>query len=77
MQALESAVIERMPPRVRKLLNQLEAYAQHAGITQKELATLLGLKSQQQLNDWFRGHRTPNAERILQIQEFLRKRKSG
>ena len=71
------SAIEWMPPRVRKLLNELEAYAKSNGLTQRELATQLGLKSPQQLNDWLRGHRTPNAERILAIQEFLRRREKG
>jgi transcriptional regulator with XRE-family HTH domain len=75
MQAFLSTAIEQMPPRVRKLLNELEAYAKRNGIKQKDLAKDLGVVPQQ-LSDWKRGHRTPNAERILQIQEFLRSRGS-
>jgi transcriptional regulator with XRE-family HTH domain len=77
MQSIVCPAIERMPQRVRKLLNQLEAYARRKKLTQKELAAELGIKSQQQLNDWFTGHRVPNGERILQIQEFLARRKGG
>jgi transcriptional regulator with XRE-family HTH domain len=73
MEEFISAVIGRMLPRVRKLLNQLESYAKRHGIKKKELAKELGVVAQQ-LSDWLRGHRTPNAERILQIQEFLRTR---
>jgi transcriptional regulator with XRE-family HTH domain len=70
MEELVSAVIDGMPPRVRKLLNELEAYAKRNRIKQKDLAKELGVVPQQ-LSDWLRGHRTPNAERILKIQEFL------
>jgi len=42
---------------------------------QKDLAKDLGVVPQQ-LSDWLRGHRTPNAERILKIQEYLRSKKS-
>jgi transcriptional regulator with XRE-family HTH domain len=75
MQALIFTAIEPMPPRVRKLLNELESYAKRNGVKKKDLAKELGVVPQQ-LSDWFRGHRTPNAERILQIQEFLRGKKS-
>ena len=68
--AAQNAVME-MPPRVRKLLNELEAYAKRNRIIQKDLAKELGVVPQQ-LSDWLRGHRTPNTERILKIQEFLR-----
>ena len=73
MRDFNFAVVEPMPPRVRKLLNELEAYAKRNGIKQKDLAKDLGVVPQQ-LSDWKRGHRTPNAERILQIQEFLQRR---
>jgi Helix-turn-helix len=66
----QNAIME-MPPRVRKLLNELEAYAKRNRIKQQDLAKELGVVPQQ-LSDWLRGHRTPNAERILKIQEFLR-----
>ncbi len=66
----QNAVME-MPPRVRKLLNELEAYAKRNRMKQQDLAKELGVVPQQ-LSDWLRGHRTPNAERILKIQEFLR-----
>jgi DNA-binding transcriptional regulator YiaG len=72
--AIQNAAME-MPPRVRKLLNELEAYAKRNRIKQKDLAKDLGVV-QQQLSDWLRGHRTPNAERILKIQEYLRSKKS-
>jgi len=70
----QNAVME-MPPRVRKLLNELEAYAKRNRVKQKDLAKDLGVEPQR-LSDWLRGHRTPNAERILKIQEFLRTKKS-
>jgi DNA-binding transcriptional regulator YiaG len=62
--------LEQMPPRVQKLLDELEAYAKRKGVKQKDLAKELGVVPQQ-LSDWLTGHRTPNGERILQIQEFL------
>ena len=71
----QKAVME-MPPRVRKLLNELEAYAKRNRVKQKDLAKDIGVEPQQRLSDWLRGHRTPNAERILKIQEFLRTKKS-
>jgi transcriptional regulator with XRE-family HTH domain len=52
----------------------LETYAKRNRIKKKDLAKDLGVVPQQ-LSNWFRGHRTPNAERILQIQEFLRTKK--
>jgi DNA-binding XRE family transcriptional regulator len=70
----QNAVME-MPPRVRKMLNELEAYAKRNRVKQKDLAKDLGVEPQR-LSDWLRGHRTPNAERILKIQEFLRTKKS-
>jgi transcriptional regulator with XRE-family HTH domain len=73
MEESVSAVIARMSPRVQKLLNELEAYAKRNRTKQKDLAKDLGVMPQQ-LSDWLRGHRTPNAERILKIQEFLRTR---
>jgi len=72
--ATQNAAME-MPPRVRKLLNELEAYAKRNRIKQKDLAKDLGVVPQQ-LSDWLLGHRTPNAERILKIQEYLRSKKS-
>jgi transcriptional regulator with XRE-family HTH domain len=70
----QNAVME-MPPRVRKMLNELEAYAKRNRVKQKDLAKDLGVEPQR-LSDWLRGHRTPNAERILKIQEFLRTKES-
>jgi transcriptional regulator with XRE-family HTH domain len=72
--ATQNAAME-MPPRVRKLLNELEPYAKRNRMKQKDLAKDLGVVPQQ-LSDWLRGHRTPNAERILKIQEYLRSKKS-
>jgi transcriptional regulator with XRE-family HTH domain len=64
-----------MPPRVRKLLDELEAYAKHNRIKQKDLAKDLGVVPGE-LSDWLHGHTTPNEERILKIQEFLQTKDS-
>jgi DNA-binding transcriptional regulator YiaG len=61
------------PERVRKIMDDLKDYAHRYGLTQRQLAQMLGIKPQQ-LNDWLQGRREPIAERILAVLEILNRK---
>jgi hypothetical protein len=58
--------INGMTPEIEQFMKELLVYCK----------AKRGRHVPQQLSDWLLGHRTPNAERILKIQEYLRSKKS-
>jgi DNA-binding transcriptional regulator YiaG len=61
------------PQRVRKIMVELKEYGIRHGLTQRQLAAMLGIKPQQ-LNDWLNDRREPTAERLLVVLEVLNRK---
>jgi DNA-binding transcriptional regulator YiaG len=59
------------PERVRKIMVELKEYGLRHGLTQRQLAAMIGIKPQQ-LNDWLNRRREPTAERLLVVLEVLK-----
>lgn len=71
--AVTSVLESRMPPRTKKLLNELEAWCNARGYgSRTEVARAIGVK-RQAVTDWFAERQEPTGEQVLAIQEFLRK----
>ena len=59
---------------IEALLAELKAWLSEKGLTQADLARMLGV-SRQRLNQWMRGDAKPNLQAWLKIKQFLRGRK--
>jgi DNA-binding transcriptional regulator YiaG len=64
---------EMAPQRVRQIMVELKEYGLRHDLTQRQLASMIGIKPQQ-LNDWLNGRREPTAERLLVVLEVLRRK---
>ena len=64
------------PERVRKIMVELKEYGLRHGLTQRQLAAMIGIKPQQ-LNDWLNRRREPTAEKLLMVLEVLKSKPPG
>src|ERR1700752_4283029 len=61
-----------MSERIQKLLDALKGYCQKHDIKQADLARMLGIR-RQQLNDYLSRRKQPSGDKVLLMQELLRK----